>query len=177
MRVNRFAERMSLLVAVLAIAGCGGSTSHSVTPPPDHLACGSATAISPGNACCSDGQQRPDCTLTVSHTGYWELPCAAPLGTTCAGPRIEVFQLASSGVLLAIYTTGTFHAMTGEVKVTLDGVEVGTSRALLPPGTVNAPLNLGTVASGTHTIVLQYSSTDGGVPSSWGGFLDLFLKF
>ena len=171
---ERFMKRELLVVAVLASAACGGNNQTS--PPPNHLACGSGVTLTAGNSCCSDGQQRPDCTLTVSHTGYWELPCPKPLGVACGASRTETFTLAASGELIAIYTTGPFHVMTGEVKVTLDGVAAGTFQALLPGNTVNPPLMLGTVTSGTHIIVLQFSSTDGEVPASWGGFLDLFLR-
>jgi hypothetical protein len=82
----------------------------------------------------------------------------------------------ATGVLTALYTTGPYHVMSGAVRVWLDGVAMGAFEAELPGGTVNPPLILGTVPSGSHTIVLQYSSTDGGIPGSWGGFLDLFLK-
>lgn len=174
--MKRLPFTVLLLIALSTGAGCDGQPTAQPSPPPDHLACGSETALSPGNACCADGRQRPDCTLAVSHTGYWELPCPEPRGTTCIELHGETFDVAASGTLTALYTTGPFHIMVGQVNVTLDGVQAGAFEALLPGGTVNAPLTLGSVASGTHTIVLQYSSTDGGVPASWGGFLDLFLK-
>lgn len=172
--MRRFAFQVLLLFAVSMGAGCGGLPDDPPSPP--HLACGSGTAPAPGNACCTDGEQRPDCTLAVSHTGYWDLPCPPPRGTTCDEPRIETFELATSGTLIAMYTTGSFHIMPGLTTVTLDGVQVGTFEALLPGGTVNVPLTLGHVASGTHTIVLRYSSTNGELPRTWGGFLDLILE-
>lgn len=172
--MQRFTWSIPLLVAAW-MAGCGPPVPD-ISAPPDHLACGSGTPLAPGNECCADGGQRPDCTLAVSHTGYWELTCAAPLGTTCGGVHSETFDVAVPGTLVALYTTGPQHVLTGRVSVTLDGVDAGTFEALLPGGTVNAPLTLGNVSSGPHTIVLQYSSTDGGAPQSWGGFLDLFVK-
>ena len=95
---------------------------------------------------------------------------------TCGGLHTETFDLAASGELIALYTTGPFHTMPGEVKVSLDGMAVGTFLAKLPGGTVNPPLTFGAVTSGIHTIALQYTSTDSELPASWGGFLDLFLK-
>jgi hypothetical protein len=169
-------QKLLLLVATLVSAACGGTSNSTLTPPPNHLACGASTTLTPGNTCCSDGQQRPDCSLTVSHTGYWELQCPAPLSTTCGATHTETFDLVATGVLTALYTTGPYHTMPGAVRVWLDGVAMGAFDAELPGGTVNPPLILGAVASGTHTIVLQFSSTDGGIPGSWGGFLDLFLK-
>ena len=164
-----------ILCVALMSAACGSDKSNPV-PPPNHLACGSGLTITAGNTCCSDGQQRPDCTLSVIHTGYWELQCPAPLGVTCGGMRTESFDVTAAGQLIAIYTTGSFHIMTGEVKVWLDGVAVGKFEALLPAGTVNSPLTLGPVTSGSHHVVMQYSSTDGGIPASWGGFLDVYVK-
>ncbi len=176
MVLRGFGRALLLLVAVLTSAACGGGSNSTPNPPPNHLACGTNTPLSAGNTCCSDGQQRPDCSLAVSHSGYWELQCPAPLSTTCGGTHSETFDLPATGVLTALYTTGPFHTMTGTVKVWLDGVAMGAFEAALPGGTVNPPLSLGTVPSGAHTILLQYSSTDGGIPGSWGGFLDLFLK-
>jgi hypothetical protein len=66
--------------------------------------------------------------------------------------------------------------MPGQVTVKLDGNSAGVFDAALPAGTVNPPLNLGPVAAASHTIVLQFTSTDGESPASWGGFLDLYVK-
>lgn len=162
-----------LLAGTLAVGACASEASSEA---PDHLACGPGTPLAPGNECCADGLQRPDCTATVNHAGYWEMPCPAPLATTCAGEHGETFEVAAAGTLVALYTTGPLHVMPGRVKVTLDGVEAGFFEAALPGGTVNPPLSLGPVTSGSHTIVLQFSSTSGENPANWGGFLDLFVN-
>jgi hypothetical protein len=171
-----------LLAALVAgvISGCGGQAPGSGPPVSglparDTPPCGPSALPAPGNECCSDGSQRPDCTLAAVSTGYWKLPCPSPLDATCGDSFTETVDL-PAGTLLALYTTGTYHIMPGQVSVSLDGNSAGVFDAALPGGTVNRPLNLGVVASGSHTIVLQFTSTDGQVPANWGGFLDLYLK-
>ncbi len=75
-----------------------------------------------------------------------------------------------------VYTTGTFHLMPGQVTVTLDGNLLGVSEAALPGGTVNSPLPPVPITAGTHQLVLQFASTNGNIPASWGGFTDLYLE-
>jgi hypothetical protein len=171
-------SRPVLVAALVAgvISGCGGRAPGSGPPVRDTPPCGPSAPPAPGNECCSDGSQRPDCALAAFSTGYWELPCPAPLSPTCGGLHTETFNQ-PGGTLFAVYTTGTFHVMPGQVSVSLDGNSAAeVFDAALPGGNVNPPLNLGVVASGSHTIVLQFTSTDGRWPASWGGFLDLYVK-
>ncbi len=165
---------LAALLGGVVVIGCGGSSITDGSPVAHVPTCG-GQPLAAGNQCCTDGKQRPDCTLSVLSTGYWELPCPTPYAITCAAPYAQTADL-PAGVLLAVYTTGSFHVMPGQVKVTLDGAAAGTFDAALPPGTINPPLNLGTVGAGSHTLGLQYSSTDGELPHSWGGFLDLYVK-
>lgn len=171
--MERLGRAVLLVLAVAAVAACGSDSSPE---PQDHLACGTGTVVAPGNQCCADGRQRPDCTLAVSHSGYWESSCAAPLSPVCEGQRDDTFEVAEAGTLIALYTTGSFHVMPGEVRVTLDGVDAGIFEAALPGGTVNEALELGHVDAGTHTIVLRFASTNEDFPTNWGGFLDLFVR-
>ena len=168
----------ALAAATSGCGGGGGSTSPTQPPlqEPAHNACGPTDPPASGNQCCPDGTQRPDCTVSVLSTGYWQLPCAEPLGSTCNGDYTKTVDF-PAGTLLAVYTTGTFHIMPGQVAVFLDGNDTGQSfTAALPGGTVNPPLSFGAIAAGSHTLTLRFSSTDGELPASWGGFIDLYVK-
>lgn len=130
-----------------------------------------------GNECCADGSTKPDCSLPVLQTGYWELDCPAPRGVACAGVHSEKVSIkTASPSLVATYTTGTFHVIPGRVTIALDGEIIGTSLASLPGGTVNSPVDLGPIAAGDHELELTFESTNGSIPGSWGGFLDLYEK-
>ena len=172
---------------MLLLLACGREGSSPGAPPPQPQvttapgtiaptvpACDPAT-VTAGNSCCTDGTTRPDCTLAAIHIGYWELPCPAPQTATCTGIHTEDVTL-PAGQLTVIYTTGTFHVMPGRVTVTLDGTLLGVSSAALPGGTANSPLPPAPIAAGAHQLALQFSSTDGQIPGSWGGFIDLYVN-